>query len=159
MAANGIQLMKQNKGQACDIPIDGHYESRAGFHIGPIASKSTRVLKKTFDGFPDAIDPVESKTNQANTPKRTALLTFSGALSYTILERSQIVTPQPRRNPPVRAERNRVSGESYVDMPSTGQLKKSKVHRAGSEVASIVPRKNTGPNEPTTKAVTFNHDL
>jgi len=71
----------------------------------------------------------------------------------------QIGTPHPVRNPPVRADRNRVSGEAQVVAPSIGQPRMSSVSRAGSKVAAIVPRRKTGPNEPMTTAVNFNQPL
>ena len=100
-----------------------------------------------------------SARNHAPTPERTVRRTASGARSNTVLESDHTVTPHPNKNPPVSADKNRVSGWSNVVMPSTGQLKRSSVHRAGSRVRAIVPKKNTGPNDPMTNAVTFSHFL
>lgn len=87
------------------------FYSFAGFQSGPTANSRTITLKKAFEGLPEAIDPALSKQNQDKSPKRTALRTASGALSYPHTERNQIMTPHPKRNPPVRAERNLVSGD------------------------------------------------
>jgi hypothetical protein len=40
-----------------------------------------------------------------------------------------------------------------------GKLSKSSVHLAGFEVENIVPKKNTGPKEPTTIAVILSQNL
>lgn len=53
----------------------------AGRQSGPTATNNTRILKATFDGFPDAKDPALSKQNQANNPASTVRRTPSGAAS------------------------------------------------------------------------------
>lgn len=66
----------------------------AGRHKGPTANKSTKTLNKAFEAFPEAIDPLLSKTNQVKIPINTVLRTASGALSYTQTDNNQIITPQ-----------------------------------------------------------------
>lgn len=133
--------------------------SPAGRHSGPTASAKTNTLNSTFDGLPEAIEPALSKQNQAPSPARTARRTASGARSYTDDARNHTVTPQPNRKPPVSADRKCVSGWPKVVAASIGQLSRSSVNRAGSLVAGIVPRKNTGPKEPITKAVSLSQRL
>jgi transcriptional regulator with XRE-family HTH domain len=87
------------------------------------------------------------------------MLTAHEPFPALALDRHQIITPQPSRNPPVTADRNRVSGEAKVVASSIGQLRISRVRRAGSIVSGIDPRKNTGPNDPTTIAVIFSQNL
>lgn len=67
--------------------------------------------------------------------------------------------PHPKRKPPVRADKNLVSGCEYVVAPSIGKLNISSVKRAGSIVDTIVPKKKTGPNEPMIIAVIFSQNL
>ena len=120
---------------------------------------STIILKNAFEAFPDAIDPELSRRNQESNPTRTVFRTASGAKSYTQDERYHTVTPQPTRNPPVSADKNRVSGELYVLLPSIGQLRKSSVSLASSRVGAIVPKKKMGPKEPITTAVILSQNL
>jgi len=119
----------------------------------------TKMLNITFEVLSDAIDPELSKMNQDKIPVRTVFRTCSGALSYTQQDKHQIITPQPNRNPPVNADKNLVSDEAYVVVPSIGQLNRSRVSLAGSRVDAMVPKKKTGPKEPITTAVIFSQNL
>ena len=86
--------------------------SLAGHHKGPTPSTKKRTLNPAFELFPEAIEPALSRKNQERTPIKTARRTASGALSYTQLDSNQMVTPHPNKNPPVSADKNRVSGEA-----------------------------------------------
>lgn len=78
-------------------------------HSGPTANNKTNTLKNAFDVLPEATEPQLSNTNHDRIPVRTVFRTASGALLYTHTDRHHIITPQPNKKPPVRADRNFVS--------------------------------------------------
>ena len=87
---------------------DGQDLDLADSQSGPTAMSRTSILKSALEEFPDAKEPDVSRINQANSPHKTDFRTPSGARSYTQCWRQYTQIPQPKRKPPVRADKNMV---------------------------------------------------
>ncbi len=97
----------------------GYAGARSGRHSGPTAISRIATLNNTLVQLPDVTDRALSRTNHASAPVTTDLRTASGAASQAAPDSSQIITPQPKRNPPVRADRKRVVGSMRLSMFTT----------------------------------------